>query len=68
MDLILLHEDMYQVITVTKTMFEGAIKPEIVNCFSLCDILREKLAIYLSEENRYIMNNGWGDFFGCVCN
>tara|TARA_R110001592_G_scaffold17463_1_gene73556 strand:+ start:780 stop:950 length:171 start_codon:yes stop_codon:yes gene_type:complete len=56
MDIILLHEGMYQVITVTKAMFEGAVRPEIVDCFSLCDILREKF----TGDNK--------TFFGCVCN
>ena len=56
MDIILLHEGMYQVITVTKAMFEGAVRPEIVDCFSLCDILREKF----TGANK--------TFFGCVCN
>jgi len=68
MDIIVLQEGLYHLYPVTKAMFQGATRPEIVDCFSLCDILREKLAVYLSEENRHVMNNGWGDFFGCICN
>tara|TARA_R100000541_G_scaffold30345_1_gene39369 strand:+ start:385 stop:591 length:207 start_codon:yes stop_codon:yes gene_type:complete len=67
MDILVLQEGMYHLYPVTKAMFQGATRPEIVDCFSLCDILREKLAVYLSEENRYVMHNGWGDFFGCIC-
>ena len=66
MDLILLHEDMYQVITVTKAMFEGAIKPEIIDCFSLCDILREKLTTYHNDINKHVLEDG-RFFFGCIC-
>ena len=67
MDIIILQDALYHLYPVTKAMFVGAVRPEIVDCFSLCDILREKLAVYLSEENRYVMHNGWGDFFGCIC-
>ena len=68
MDIIVLQEGLYHLYPVTKAMFVGAVRPEIVDCFSMCDILREKLAIYLSEENRHVMNNGSGYFFGCICN
>ena len=38
-----------------------------VNCFELCDILRLKLTIYSKVLNAHVMNNGSGDFFGCIC-
>ena len=39
-----------------------------VDFFDLCDILRLKLTTYYSEINRHVMNDGSGDFFGCMWN
>ena len=38
-----------------------------VDCFDLCDILRLKLTTYHEAWNAYIMNDGSGDFYGCIC-
>ena len=38
-----------------------------VDCFDLCDILRLNLTTYHEEWNSHIMNDGSGDFFGCIC-
>jgi hypothetical protein len=39
-----------------------------VDCFDLCDILRIKLTTYHDAPvNRHVMNDGSGDFFGCIC-
>ena len=38
-----------------------------VNCFELCDILKLKLTTYSDSINAHIMNDGSGDFFGCIC-
>ena len=39
-----------------------------VDCFELCDILRIKLTTYYEDPiNAHIMNDGSGDFFGCIC-
>ena len=39
-----------------------------VNCFQLCDILRIKLSTYATDPlNAHVMNDGSGDFFGCIC-
>ena len=39
-----------------------------VNCFQLCDILRIKLSTYAEYPlNAHVMNDGSGDFFGCIC-
>ena len=39
-----------------------------VNCFELCDILRLKLTTYLDAPfNQHVMNDGSGDFYGCIC-
>jgi hypothetical protein len=48
-------------------MFAGAMIPEVVDCFSLCDILREKLATYFPDINKYVMKDGSGLFYGCMC-
>ena len=39
-----------------------------VDFFDLCDILRLKLTTYYDEINRHVMNDGSGDFFGCMWN
>jgi len=67
MDLIILQDGLYYLYPVTKAMFAGALKPEIVDCFSLCDILREKLTVYQGDINKHILKSG-SFFFGCICN
>ena len=64
MDLILLHEGMYQLVAVTPELIAGE---TWTDCFDLCDIVREKLAIYNSEINKHILEDG-RFFFGCICN
>ena len=66
MDLIILNDGLYQLIPVTTKMLEGIELISEVNCFDLCNILRDKLTIYNSEINRYVMKNG-SFFFGCIC-
>tara|TARA_R110002012_G_scaffold15342_1_gene61284 strand:- start:333 stop:542 length:210 start_codon:yes stop_codon:yes gene_type:complete len=68
MELIILTDGMYHLIPVTKQMMEGIELFANVNCFDLCDILRIKLSIYAGEPlNAHVMNDGSGDFFGCIC-
>ena len=68
MDLILLNDGMYSLVSVTKEMMQGIEIMVTVNCFELCDILRLKLTTYAeSPLNAYIMNDGSGDFYGCIC-
>ena len=38
-----------------------------LTCFDLCDILRLHLTTYYDTINRHVMNDGTGDFFGCIC-
>ncbi len=38
-----------------------------VSCFDLCDILRAKLTGYIDSLNLHMMNDGSGDFYGCIC-
>ena len=59
---------MYHLVPVTKQMMEGIILAAKVNCFDLCDILRLKLTTYAGDPlNIHIMNDGSGDFYGCIC-
>lgn len=40
----------------------------ITECMDYGNILREEVATYLgSPSNRWIMNNGTGDWFGFIC-
>ena len=68
MDIIILQDGLYQLIPVTKAMFAGAVRPEIVDCFSMCDIIRQQLTTYLELMNKYVMKDGTGLFYGCICN
>jgi len=70
MELIILTDGMYHLIPVTKQMMEGIalVEKVLINCFDLCDILRIKLSVYAEYPlNAHVMNDGSGDFFGCIC-
>jgi hypothetical protein len=69
MDIILYTDGLYTLVPVTKQMLSDIALYTKVNCFDLCDILRIKLTTYHDAPfNRHIMNDGSGDFFGCICN
>ena len=68
MDLIILNDGMYHLVPVTKQMMEGIILTAKVNCFELCEILRLKLTTYSEVLNAHVMNDGSGNFYGCICN
>jgi hypothetical protein len=67
LDLIILNDGLYQLIPVTKQIMEGIVITAEVDCFDLCDILREKLTGYVDTLNLHIMNDGSGNFMGCIC-
>jgi hypothetical protein len=67
MDLIILNDGLYQLIPVTKQIMEGIVITAEINCFDLCDILRIKLSGYVDTLNLHIMNDGSGNFMGCIC-
>jgi len=69
MDLIILTDGLYQLVPVTKQMMEGIslVDKVLINCFDLCDILRLKWTTYSELLNAHVMNDGSGDFMGCVC-
>ena len=59
---------MYHLVPATKEMTAGIELFNKINCFDLCDILRLKLTTYAeSPLNAYVMNDGSGDFYGCIC-
>ena len=70
MDLIILNDGLYQLIPVTKEIMKGIqlINPVGLTCFDLCDILKLKLTTYYEYPiNAHVMNDGSGDFYGCIC-
>ena len=67
MELIILNDGLYQLIPVTKQMMDGIVLTNDVDCFDLCDILRLKLTGYVDTLNLHIMNDGSGDWIGCMC-
>ena len=68
MDLIILYDGLYHLVPVTKEMLEDVKLFTEVNCFQMCDILRIKLSTYASDPlNQHVMNDGSGDFYGCIC-
>ncbi len=68
MDLIILTDGLYHLVPVTKQMTEGIELFTKVNCFEVCDILRIKLTTYWDPPlNQHVMNDGSGDFYGCIC-
>jgi hypothetical protein len=68
MELIILNDGLYQLIPLTKQMIEGIVITAEVDCFDLCDIIRLKFTTYHDYPiNAHVMNDGSGDFFGCIC-
>jgi len=67
MDLIILNDGIYHLIPVTKKLLEGMVITQDVDCFELCDLLRLKLTGYVDTLNLHIMNDGSGNFYGCMC-
>ena len=68
MDLILLNDGLYSLVSVTKEMMKGIEIMVDVDCFDLCDILRLHLTTYYDYPvNAHVMKDGTGDFFGCMC-
>ena len=68
MDLIILTDGIYHLVPVTKELIEDMVLVQETDLFELCDILRLKLTTYHEFINRHVMNDGSGDFFGCIQN
>ena len=67
MELIILNDGLYQLIPVTKQMLDGIVLTDKIDCFELCDILRLKLTGYVDTLNLHVMNDGSGNWIGCMC-
>ena len=67
MDLIIVNDGLYQLIPVTKQMLEGIVITAETDCMEVCDILRLKLTGYVDTLNLHIMNDGSGNWIGCMC-
>ena len=67
MDLIILNDGLYQLVPVTKEMMEHISLSVKVDCMDLCEILRLKLTSYVDSLNLNVMNDGSGNFYGCIC-
>ena len=68
MEMIVLTDGMYHLVPVTTEILKNVVLAAKVNCSELCDILRLKLTTYSEFLNAHVMNDGSGDFFGCICN
>jgi len=66
-EMIILDDGMYQLVSVTKEMLKDLMLVAEVNCFELCEILRLKLTTYAESINAHMMNDDSGDFYGCIC-
>jgi hypothetical protein len=68
MELIIQNDGLYQLVPVTKQMMEHILLLAEVDCMDLCEILRLKLSSYADSLNLHVMNDGSGNFYGCICN
>ena len=68
MNLIILEDGLYQLVPVAKQMMEHISLLGEVSCMDVCEILRLKLSGYADTLNLHIMNDGSGNFYGCICN
>lgn len=68
MELIIGSDGVYHLIEVTKDMTAQLKIFSTADCFNLCDVLRLHLSTYSDSINAHLMNNGSGDFVGCICN
>jgi len=67
MELIIQNDGLYQLVVVTKEMTEHISLLAEVDCIDLCEILRIKLTSYIDSLNIHVMNDGSGNFYGCIC-
>ena len=67
MEIIILSDGLFQLVPVTKELIGDMGLVQDTDLFELCDILRLKLTTYLDTPiNRHVMNDGSGDFYGCI--
>ncbi len=68
MELIILTDGMYHLVPVTEEMLANLkLFDDTIKYADLCEILRIKLSTYADYPiNAHVMNDGSGDFFGCI--
>jgi len=66
MDLIILNDGLYSLLSVSKEMMDGIVLTNDIDCFDLCEILRLKLTGYVDTLNLHIMKDG-SALVGCMC-
>ena len=67
MELIILNDGLYQLVPVTEQVMDHISLLGDVDCMDLCEILRLKLTTYADSLNLHVMNDGSGNFYGCIC-
>ena len=68
MELIILSDGLYKLVSVTEEMMQSIEIIAEIDCFDLCDILRIRLTTYHDAPfNAHLMKDGSGDFIGCIC-
>ena len=66
MEIIVFTGDIFKLIPV-KELMKDMILVQETDLFELCEVLRLKLTTYLDTPiNRHVMNDGSGDFYGCI--
>lgn len=68
MDLIILNDGLFHLVPVTKQMMADIELFNEVDLFELCNILRLELTTYDTFDNKHVMNDGSGYFYGCIQN
>lgn len=63
MELIILQEGLYHLIPISEHMIVSNL-----NFFDLCDNIRLQYTTYQESINLHVMNDGSGNFFGCIKN
>jgi len=51
-------------------LIETGIKVTTLDCFDLCDVIREKYTTYLEDRNMHVFKEGklaGAQWFGCMC-
>ena len=69
MDLIILNDGGYYLLEVTKAMMADMklYNTSELDLFDLCDIIRLKLTTFMDYPiNAHVMNDGSGEFYGCI--
>jgi len=61
-DIIVLIDGLYQLLTINVNVVKTGL-----DCFDMCDVVRDKLAYFDKEQWKYIMKDTGGIFYGCIC-